>query len=262
MTSLTSENNNNNDELNDLNFVSITPDDGVKKIILRHTADEKDGGEKVKNGEMCTVNYTGFLERNGEEFDSTAYSSAFKFQVGKGQVVKGFDIAVLSMQVGEISKFILTSNYAYGQEGSKGKGMAPDILPGDSLIFQIELLSSNQKEENLTAAELRLLEEQKRLEDLKILREAKKKEAEEKKLEKIRLKEKAAQLKKEKDAKNQKKKGKKKSNADDIDLTKLDKKTIKKMKPNDLKNVLKKLGLSTQGNKKELIKRVESSLQG
>ena len=59
-----------------------------------------------------------------------------------------------------------------------------------------------------------------------------------------------------------KKKGKKKSNADDIDLTKLDKKTIKKMKPNDLKNVLKKLGLSTQGNKKELIKRVESSLQG
>ena len=34
------------------------------------------------------------------------------------------------------------------------------------------------------------------------------------------------------------------------------------MKPNDLKNVLKKLGLSTQGNKKELIKRVESSLQG
>ena len=76
------------------------------------------------------------------------------------------------------------------------------------------------------------------------------------------MKEKAAQLKKEKDAKNQKKKGKKKSNADDIDLTKLDKKTIKKMKPNDLKNVLKKLGLSTQGNKKELIKRVESSLQG
>ena len=145
MTSILTESNGNN---NDLNFVSITPDNGVKKVVLRHTKSESGDNEKVKEGNICTINYTGYLERNGEEFDSTAYSSAFKFAVGKGTVVKGFDIAVLSMHVGEISKFILTSDYAYGSTGCKGKGMAPDILPGDSLIFQIELILSLSKIES------------------------------------------------------------------------------------------------------------------
>ena len=73
---------------NDLNFLSLTADHGVSKIILRHTLDNNEESS-AKEGDTCTINYTGFLERNGEEFDSTAYSSAFKFVAGKGQVVKG-----------------------------------------------------------------------------------------------------------------------------------------------------------------------------
>ena len=67
--------------------------------------DVVDGENKVSlvEGDMCTINYTG-LDRTGEEFDSTAYSSPFTFVVGKGNVVKGFDIAVLSMKVGETSR--------------------------------------------------------------------------------------------------------------------------------------------------------------
>jgi hypothetical protein len=164
------------------------------------------------------------------------------------------------MRVGEISKFILTAEYAYGSQGCKGTGMAPDILPGDSLIFEIELLSTSPEDNSLTVAELKLKNEKERLEETKKLREAKHKEAQDKKAEKIRQQEerKAAQLKK-KDAKDRKGRNKKKS-SDDVDIDSLDKKSIKKMKPNDLKNVLKKMGLSIQGNKKELIKRLEATL--
>ena len=85
----------------------LTPDGGVKKAVLRRVSNVVDGENKVSlvEGDMCTINYTGFLDRTGEEFDSTAYSSPFTFVVGKGNVVKGFDIAVLSMKVGETSRF-------------------------------------------------------------------------------------------------------------------------------------------------------------
>ena len=63
---------------NDLNFLSLTADHGVSKIILRHTLDNNEESS-AKEGDTCTINYTGFLERNGEEFDSTAYSSAFLY---------------------------------------------------------------------------------------------------------------------------------------------------------------------------------------
>ena len=164
------------------------------------------------------------------------------------------------MRVGEISKFILTAEYAYGSQGCKGKGMTPDILPGDSLIFEIELLSTSPEDNTLTAAELKLKNEKERLEETKRMREAKHKEAQDKKAEKLRQQEerKAAQLKK-KDAKDNKGRNKKKLSGD-VDIDSLDKKSIKKMKPNDLKNVLKKMGLSIQGNKKELIKRLEAAL--
>ena len=208
---------------------------------------------------MCTINYTGFLDRTGEEFDSTAYSSPFTFVVGKGNVVKGFDIAVLSMKVGETSRFILTSSYAYGDDGCKGKGMAPDILPGDTLIFEISLESNNAEENELSTANAKKLEENKRLEELRRLREIKRKEVELKKLEKLRIKEKTKQIKREKEAKNKKNK-KSKLSPGSIDISTLDRKAIKGMKPAALKSALKQLGMSIQGNKKELIKRLESEI--
>lgn len=239
----------------------LTPDGGVKKAVLRSVS--KDSSEEnessVSEGDTCTINYTGFLERTGEEFDSTTYSSPFKFVAGKGNVVKGFDIAVLSMKVGETSRFVLASSYAYGDGGCKGKGMAPDILPGDTLIFEISLESNKTNHNELSTADAKKWEETKRLEELRRLREIKRQEAELEKLEKLKIKEKTEQIKREKEAKNKKKK-KSKISSEAVDIKTLDRKAIKGMKSATLKSVLKRLGMSTQGNKKELIKRLETEI--
>ena len=56
--------------------------------------------------------------------------------------------------------------------------MAPDILPGDTLIFEISLESNNAEENELSTANAKKLEENKRLEELRRLREIKRKEVE------------------------------------------------------------------------------------
>jgi len=61
---------------------------------------------------------------------------AFKFILGAGHVIKGWDIGVASMKVGEKSIFVLKSEYGYGDMGSP-----PKIPGGATLVFTIELLS-------------------------------------------------------------------------------------------------------------------------
>lgn len=55
----------------------------------------------VKHGDTVKVHYTGKL-KNGEEFDSSAGREPLEFQVGKGQVIPGFDKGLLDMTVGEV----------------------------------------------------------------------------------------------------------------------------------------------------------------
>lgn len=82
-----------------------------------------------------TVHYTGTLE-DGTQFDSSRGRGEFKFTLGQGQVIKGWDEGVKTMKKGERAMFTLTSEYAYGEAGSP-----PKIPPNATLIFDIELLS-------------------------------------------------------------------------------------------------------------------------
>lgn len=68
----------------------------------------------IKDGDIIRVHYTGRL-KDGDEFDSTRDRDPFIFVVGVGQVVKGFDQAVLGMQVGDKKTVTLTPDLAYGQ---------------------------------------------------------------------------------------------------------------------------------------------------
>jgi peptidylprolyl isomerase len=68
----------------------------------------------IKDGDIIRVHYTGSLE-NGEEFDSTRERGPFTFVVGVGQVVKGFDEAVLGMKAGEKKSVRLAPAKAYGE---------------------------------------------------------------------------------------------------------------------------------------------------
>jgi len=67
----------------------------------------------VRDGDAITVHYTGHLE-SGEIFDSSQGRSPLAFTVGTGQLVKGFDNAVLGMAVGEKKTVTLLPADAYG----------------------------------------------------------------------------------------------------------------------------------------------------
>ena len=69
----------------------------------------------IKDGDIIKIHYTGRL-KDGEEFDSTRDRDPLIFVVGVGQVVKGFDQAVLGMCAGDKKTINLTPDQAYGQQ--------------------------------------------------------------------------------------------------------------------------------------------------
>lgn len=69
--------------------------------------------EAIKNGDTITVNYTGKFE-DGDVFDSSEGKEPLKFTVGAGQLIKGFDDAVIGMQAGDKKTVTLAPADAYG----------------------------------------------------------------------------------------------------------------------------------------------------
>ncbi|XP_069000200.1 peptidyl-prolyl cis-trans isomerase FKBP5 [Embiotoca jacksoni] len=113
--------------------IDVTPskDQGVIKVVKRQGKD----GEQPMIGDRVTVHYTGKL-LTGKTFDcSRDRKEPFCFNVGKGQVLKAWDIGVLSMQRGEVSTFICKPEYAYGSAGNPER-----IPPSSSVVFEMELL--------------------------------------------------------------------------------------------------------------------------
>uniref|UniRef100_A0A8C5E340 peptidylprolyl isomerase n=1 Tax=Gouania willdenowi TaxID=441366 RepID=A0A8C5E340_GOUWI len=85
-------------------------------------------------GDKVFVHYVGTL-LDGTTFDSSRErDEKFTFELGKGQVIKAWDIGVASMKVGEIAQLICKPEYAYGSAGSP-----PKIPPNATLVFEVEL---------------------------------------------------------------------------------------------------------------------------
>jgi peptidylprolyl isomerase len=87
-------------------------------------------------GQHVTVNYVGTLQ-DGTKFDSSFdHHEPFTFQIGKGEVIEGWDEGVMSMHVGGKRKLIIPPQLAYGAQGAGGV-----IPPNATIHFEVELLS-------------------------------------------------------------------------------------------------------------------------
>ena len=88
---------------------------------------------------QVVVHYEGRLA-NGKVFDSSRFrDKTFKFDLGEGKVIKGWEEGLSSMQVGELSTLTCAPEYAYGAEGNP-----PGIPPAAVLTFEVEFVSMIQ----------------------------------------------------------------------------------------------------------------------
>lgn len=95
-------------------------------------------GDEAVAGKRVTVHYTGWLT-DGTKFDSSKdRGQPFTFQLGGGQVIKGWDQGVAGMKVGGIRKLTIPSDLGYGARGAGGV-----IPPNATLVFEVELLGVN-----------------------------------------------------------------------------------------------------------------------
>ncbi|CAD6568413.1 MAG: peptidylprolyl isomerase fpr4 [Alectoria sarmentosa] len=110
---------------------------GVKMVQGVKIDDKKLGtGPAAKKGSKVGMRYIGKL-KDGKVFDSNKKGSPFKFSIGDGSVIKGWDIGVAGMQAGGERRIIIPADLAYGK-----KGVA--AIPGNSeLTFDLKLLEVN-----------------------------------------------------------------------------------------------------------------------
>lgn len=109
---------------------TVTTESGLKY------KDEKVGtGPSPQTGQRVKVHYTGRLE-DGTKFDSSVErGQPFVFQIGVGQVIKGWDEGVATMKVGGKRVLTIPSELGYG-----ARGAGHVIPPHATLVFEVELL--------------------------------------------------------------------------------------------------------------------------
>ena len=113
----------------------VTLPSGLSYEILQEAAVD---AQSPKEGKEVTVHYTGWLNENGQpgkKFDSSVdRGQQFKFKIGMGYVIPGWDEGVLGMKVGEKRRLYIPANLGYG-----ARGAGASIPPHADLIFDVEL---------------------------------------------------------------------------------------------------------------------------
>ncbi|MCF7912238.1 MAG: FKBP-type peptidyl-prolyl cis-trans isomerase [Candidatus Cloacimonetes bacterium] len=110
-----------------------TTDSGLQYYIV-----DAGKGDSPSQGSNVEVHYTGYLQSNNEMFDSSlSRGTPFRFSLGAGRVIKGWDEGVALMKIGAKYRFIIPPNLGYGE-----RGVGP-IPAGSTLIFDVELLNFN-----------------------------------------------------------------------------------------------------------------------
>ena len=109
---------------------TISLDSGLQYIRV-----VKGKGKKAKNGDRVYVHYTGYLT-NGKKFDASYNRNVpLAMVLGRHQVIKGWEMGILGMKVGEKRRLLIPYPLAYGERGH------PPVIPSKSdLVFDVELM--------------------------------------------------------------------------------------------------------------------------
>ncbi|CUU56976.1 peptidylprolyl isomerase [Frankia sp. CcI49] len=118
----------------EIDFVDPTPPtDLVVQDITEGTGAEATAGQTV------SVHYVGVAHSSGEEFDASYNrGQPFRFRLGAGQVISGWDQGVQGMKVGGRRQLVIPPHLGYGARGAGGQ-----IKPNETLVFVVDLLSVN-----------------------------------------------------------------------------------------------------------------------
>ncbi|MFJ6845085.1 FKBP-type peptidyl-prolyl cis-trans isomerase [Streptomyces griseoluteus] len=93
-------------------------------------------GAEVKSGMVVRVHYVGVTFASGKEFDASwDRGEPFKFALGSGKVIKGWDRGIKGMRVGGRREIIVPPRLGYGKQSP-----TPLIPPGSTLVFVVDLL--------------------------------------------------------------------------------------------------------------------------
>lgn len=115
----------------------IDPPEGPAPTELQIIDEVVGEGAEAKAGDVVDVHYVGVAYSSGEEFDASyRRGQPLAFQLGVGQVIRGWDQGVQGMKVGGRRRLVIPPQLAYGDRGAGGV-----IKPGETLIFVCELVN-------------------------------------------------------------------------------------------------------------------------
>ena len=109
---------------------------------IRYVLYERGPGPTARPGDRLTVTYTGFLP-SGKIFDASAMDGhPLRFRVGRGEVIKGWDEALLLLPAGTRARLYIPAALAYGPQGARhpDNDAAYLIPPNTDLVFEVAVL--------------------------------------------------------------------------------------------------------------------------
>jgi len=106
------------------------------RVVSGVTVDDRKigSGPAAKKGDRISMRYIGKLDKTKAVFDSNKKGKPFSFQLGKGEVIKGWDIGVAGMQAGGERRLTIPAGLAYGSQKMDG------IPANSTLVFDVKLL--------------------------------------------------------------------------------------------------------------------------
>jgi len=114
---------------------------GLKKLLLRNP--DETSSPTPEDGELVSIHYSTFLHPSGE-FIATSRNRGernyHKFEVGKGKEIKGLELAVLNMPIGERAILRCTPDYAYGEKGfTPSKSSEVSVPPNATINMLVQV---------------------------------------------------------------------------------------------------------------------------